>query len=203
MSSTAHPGTDLVQVQIALSLIRLVLLQWVLSLWVRSIMTTTFNKYVLWFICLRLNERNSWITLTILFFKVSFLIFMFEVIQNHKVLDQPAKPLQVPLKDAQIQRFSFIICYSDTVVERVSVIPLGVFFVLWHVRTFWIKHGLKAWLLLPAPVVCSQEICRINGSKNPHCHQLIEINSLHPRECPFPQNKWGINSSFRQGSPLL
>lgn len=44
---------------------------------------------------------------------------------------------------------------------------------------------------------------QINGRESPSCHQLIEINSAPLRECPFPENKRGINSSSRQGSPVI
>lgn len=58
-----------------------------------------------------------------------------------------------------------------------------------------LKVRMKDSQVLPESLVCSQ----ISGRKKTHCRQLIEINSAHLRDHPLLQNKWGINSFFRQG----
>lgn len=80
------------------------------------------------------------------------------------------------------------------------------FFICHILLTFWqmyVTLCLKNTRTLAVSLVSGQESWCINESKYSHWHQLTEINSVHLRECPFPQNKWGIKSSYRQGSPPL
>lgn len=64
-------------------------------------------------------------------------------------------------------------------------------------------------LLIPFHVVHAKFLAatcmhsQINERESPSCHQLIEINSTPLRVCPFPENKRGINSSSRQGFPVI